>query len=192
MAQNSSTSKSRRRYFPKTLLTPSELRFRQQLCDAFPDLVVLSQVSMGALVDPPSHYYGETRERARRPYQAKIVDFVLWNPRTNEVACLVELDDASHDDRKEQDDARDAIVGQAGYRLLRVDVRALPPTAQLREQVLQARVPDLPLPEPKRRAAEAEEQPAADSGRSTGAGLKPVWLLLGVAVVLFALTKLLR
>jgi hypothetical protein len=146
------------------LLTTSEHKFFRQLCEALPEYEVIPQVCMGAIIEPPERYYGEVRERARRTYQAKMVDFTVWDASHNEIVCLVELDDASHDDRKEQDNARDAIVGQAGYRLARVDVRRLPSTTELRERVLRAKVPDIPLPEPARRKQREDDSEVQSQG----------------------------
>lgn len=134
----------RRTYYPKTLLTESERPFFSELQKALPEYGVFPQVCMGALIDPPRHLRGEWRKRARYAYQSKIVDFVVWDAALSKVVCLVELDDPTHDKRKEEDAQRDAITAEAGYPTARFDVRKLPDQATLRQQVLSAKVPVKP------------------------------------------------
>ncbi len=128
-----------RQFFSRPLLTAAELKFFETLRRALPDFEVAPQVCMGALVAPPSHLYGEVKERARRRYQSKMIDFTVWDAKTGKVICLVELDDPSHDNRKEKDEERDAMTGEAGYATLRWDVRSLPTETTIREQVLACR-----------------------------------------------------
>lgn len=128
-----------RLFYPKPLLTGSERNFLNRLQDAVPEHFVFPQVCMGALIDPPGYFHGAQRARARVPYQSKMVDFVVYDGKKNEVVALVELDDYSHDDEQERDSQRDAITFAAGYATVRVDGRRLPSEAALRDMVVRAR-----------------------------------------------------
>lgn len=140
------------KYFRAPLMTRSERDFFQKLKAALPEYEIFPQVCMGALIQPPARLYGAWRRRARYAYQAKIVDFTVWDAADNRVICLVELDDPSHDRKKDQDDYRDSLTGEAGYATVRVDVRHPLSCDQLRERVLTAPAPDPPVfacePEP--------------------------------------------
>ena len=96
---------------PKKLLTEREQPMFFRLQQAFPDHVVLSQVAFSALLtakDLP------TRQRFNR----KVADFVLAT-KAFEVLAVIELNDASHRGREVHDSKRDAMLEQAGYRVLR-------------------------------------------------------------------------
>jgi hypothetical protein len=100
------------------LMSESEIRFYRVLQMAVPNELVLPQVGMAALVRPR---YADADSRfvpAFRTISQRRIDFVVCNRDSMEVRCLVELDDSSHDARRDQ--ARDAITAQAGYRTVRV------------------------------------------------------------------------
>ena len=99
-------------------MSESEIRFYRVLQMAVPNELVLPQVGMAALVRPR---YADADSRfvpAFRTISQRRIDFVVCNRDSMEVRCLVELDDSSHDARRDQ--ARDAITAQAGYRTVRV------------------------------------------------------------------------
>lgn len=118
----------------KALLTPNEQEFMGRLQRALPEYHIMAQVSMGALmdVDPRS---SETPERDRYQFANKIVDFVVCTKK-KEVLALVELDDRTHDTKKEADAQRDALTGCAGYTTLRWDSRKKPSVEEIRKAVL--------------------------------------------------------
>jgi hypothetical protein len=128
-----------RMHYPKPLLSGSERNFLDLLGEAVPEYRIFSQVCMGALIDPPGYFHGMQRVRARSAYASKIVDYVVYDTSANKVVCLVELDDYSHDNKKEEDAARDAMVAEAGYVTVRADGRWLPSQGALRKSVLEAR-----------------------------------------------------
>ena len=128
-----------RMHYPKPLLSGSERNFLDVLGEAVPEYRIFSQVCMGALIDPPGYYHGIQRVQARKAYASKIVDYVVYDTAANKVVCLVELDDYSHDNKKEEDAARDAMAAEAGYVTVRADGRWLPSQAALRKSVLEAR-----------------------------------------------------
>lgn len=100
------------------LMSDSEIRFYRVLQMAVPNELVFPQVGMAALVRP--RYTGADSRfvSAFRTISQKRIDFVVCNRGSMEVRCLVELDDSSHDARRDQ--VRDAITAQAGYRTIRV------------------------------------------------------------------------
>jgi len=92
-------------------LTAPEQKMYFRLRDALPDLVVLAQVSFGALLTARS-------KGVRNTFSQKVADFVICDRAFNVVA-VIELDDRSHDGRAGADQARDALLEGAGYRVLR-------------------------------------------------------------------------
>jgi len=100
------------------LMSESEIRFFRVLQMAAPNDLVFPQVGMSAVVRPS--YAGADRRflPAFRSISQKRIDFVVCNRDSLEVRCLVELDDRSHDARR--DELRDAITAKAGYRTVRV------------------------------------------------------------------------
>lgn len=92
-------------------LTKHEQAMFFRLQEALPNLVVLSQVSFGALL--------KARARAtRNTFDRKRADFVICD-RSLKVVAVIELDDSSHEGREKEDADRDALLTQAGYRVLR-------------------------------------------------------------------------
>ena len=84
-----------------------------RLTQSLPDFVVLAQVSFGALLTAKTY-------AARNRFDRKIADFVICD-KAFQVIAVVELDDASHKGKRAQDSDRDALLIQAGYRVLRYD-----------------------------------------------------------------------
>lgn len=118
----------------KALLTPNEKEFMGRLQRAVPELHVMAQVSMGALMDiaPGS---SPTPEKDRWRFANKIVDFVICHTRSREVIALVELDDRTHDNKKDADAHRDALTAMAGYPTLRWDSRRKPSEKEIRAAI---------------------------------------------------------
>lgn len=82
-----------------------------RLKQALPTTTVSAQVSFGALLAAKSR---ATRNR----FDRKIADFVICD-HAYQVLAVVELDDASHRSKTSADSARDLLLTQAGYRVLR-------------------------------------------------------------------------
>jgi hypothetical protein len=100
------------------LMTESEIRFFRVLQMAVPNDLVFPQVGMAAVVRP-NYAGGDPRFLpALRTISQKRIDFVVCNRDSMDVRCLVELDDSSHEARRDQ--LRDAITSKAGYRTVRV------------------------------------------------------------------------
>lgn len=110
----------------KRLLTGNETEFLGRLRRALPGHEVLPQVAMGALLEvnlPETHpeYW-----RLRQAFAQKIVDYVVCRPKSLEVVAVVELDDRTHDSKRDKDSARDAMLAGVGIRTFRWDSRAKP------------------------------------------------------------------
>ena len=95
----------------RQLLSQREQAMHHRLLQALPERVVLAQVSFGALLT--------ARARAvRNTFDRKIVDFVVCD-KAFQVLAVIELDDASHRGKAAKDSARDRLLVQAGYRVVR-------------------------------------------------------------------------
>jgi hypothetical protein len=92
-------------------LTRTEQSMYFRLQGALPDLIVLSQVSFGALLTARTW-------AARNTFNRKRADFVICE-KSFKVVAIVELDDSSHDGNEARDEQRDAQLINAGYRVLR-------------------------------------------------------------------------
>lgn len=96
-----------------------------RLRDTFPEHVVLAQVAFSALLTA-------RHRRTRNTFDRKVADFVLCT-KAFEVLAVIELDDLSHRDRMEQDAARDLLLTNAGYSVLRF--KQVPDPDELRAKV---------------------------------------------------------
>jgi very-short-patch-repair endonuclease len=96
---------------PKALMTEREQAMYNRLVQALPELVVLAQVSFSALLTARSY-------AARNTFDRKVADFVVCD-KAFRVLAVVELDDSSHRGREKEDGARDVLLVNAGYRVLR-------------------------------------------------------------------------
>jgi very-short-patch-repair endonuclease len=92
-------------------LTAREQAMYNRLVQTLPDLVVLPQVSFGALLT------ARTRA-ARSSFSRKIADFVVCD-RAFKVVAVIELGDKSRKGQSQEDSERDVLLMEAGYRVLR-------------------------------------------------------------------------
>lgn len=92
-------------------LTAREQAMYNRLVETLPDLVVLPQVSFGALLT------ARTRA-ARSSFSRKIADFVVCD-RAFKVVAVIELGDKNRKSKSPGDSERDALLVEAGYRVLR-------------------------------------------------------------------------
>ena len=98
-------------YFSKRVITKFESKMFFRLKEAFPEHHVLAQVAFSALI---THHNIKVRAKFNR----KVTDFVLLD-NSLEVIAIIELDDPSHIGKEAQDAARDEMLHEAGYRVLR-------------------------------------------------------------------------
>lgn len=95
----------------KRLMTQREEAMYNRLTDSLPDKRILAQVSLGALLS--------ARTRAtRNSFDRKIADFVVCD-KALQVIAVIELDDESHKSKEDKDKARDSLLTNAGYRVIR-------------------------------------------------------------------------
>lgn len=102
------TGEKPRRRWP---LTKNEAAMYHRLVQSLPDHVVFAQVSFGALLTARSR---ATRNR----FDRKVADFVVCD-KALQVLAIIELDDKSHRGREFKDAARDKLLQDAGYRVIR-------------------------------------------------------------------------
>lgn len=107
----------------KQFLSEREQAMHNRLSQALPGLVILAQVSFGALLTAKAY-------AVRNTFDRKTADFVVCD-KAFQVLAVIELDDASHRGKAARDSARDAMLMQAGYRVLRYP--HIPDIAQVRD-----------------------------------------------------------
>jgi len=95
----------------KRLLTQREEAMYNRLSSSLPESKILAQVSFGALLSAKSR-------ATRNGFDRKIADFVVCD-KSLQVQAVIELDDDSHKKKTEEDAARDALLTNAGYRVIR-------------------------------------------------------------------------
>jgi Protein of unknown function (DUF2726) len=120
-------SKRKGSFGRKSAMSRNEQAMYWRLIEALPppEYVVFGQVSLGALLT--------AKEGASRySFSQKRADFVAFD-KSFKVAAVIELDDASHDGREDQDGRRDEMLAQAGYKVLRY--RGIPQREQLKRDV---------------------------------------------------------
>jgi hypothetical protein len=118
-------------YKSKPLLSENEKEFFLRLSQALPDCYVLTQVGLGALLQPNVKNNNQEYYRARGTYSQKIADYVICDNEMS-VLAVVELDDRTH--RKDKDAKRDAMLEQAGYKVIRWDSKNKPTAEEIRQR----------------------------------------------------------
>ena len=118
--------KTKKKFYPKRVITPYECRMYVRLKEAFPQYHVLAQVAFSALIT--SHNL-----KIRNKFNRKVTDFVLLNE-SLQVLVIIELDDPTHLYKVEEDKFRDHMLHEAGYRVLRYT--EIPNVRQLHKDIL--------------------------------------------------------
>ena len=103
--------RTKKKFYPKRIITAYECRMYVRLKEAFPQYHVLAQVAFSALIT--SHNL-----KIRNQFNRKVTDFVLLNE-SLQVLVIIELDDPTHLYKVEEDKFRDHMLHEAGYRVLR-------------------------------------------------------------------------
>jgi hypothetical protein len=125
--------RSRRpRYRRQPVMTANEREFYGRLAAACPDCQIWPQVPILALVRPDAKTGTRAFWLAFRAVSNTRVDWVI--ARDMEVLAIVELDDRSHDPRK--DARRDQVLRSCGYRVVRFSSHRRPTPQQIRDAVL--------------------------------------------------------
>lgn len=108
------------------LLSQHEKTMFGEIRQAVPECQIFVQVALSAILWTKSQ---ATRNRFNR----LIADYVITDNNFN-ILAVIELDDKSHDNRQEKDAERDAMLREAGYKVLRY--RYMPSKEQLRKDIL--------------------------------------------------------
>lgn len=123
------------RYKSKPLLTANEKEFFLRLKRALPNHIILTQVSMGQVMQPavsrqtkPNKDKSESYMSIRGTFAQKSIDYVVCNEEL-EIVAIVELDDKTHSSDK--DGKRDAMLEEAGYKILRFNSKKKPTEAEI-------------------------------------------------------------
>lgn len=149
-------------YKAKPLLTKPEQVVYGKLRLAFPDLVLLVQVSLAQAVDIKAQ--GQARGRWFGKVSAKSLDFVLCRQDFSIVAAI-ELDDKTHDTdiQKQRDSDKDRVLAAAKIPLLRWRAGRVPSMEDMRDLVTAA---------VQKSTAGGKKSPAAATSPAAPAGAK--------------------
>ncbi len=107
----------------KKLMTDNETEFFLRLTKALPDYYVFPQVAFTALLKTKGYMPFKDWSALRNKFNRLVADYVICDRTALQVEAVVELDDSTHDRKKEKDAARDAMLQAAGYRTERFRLR---------------------------------------------------------------------
>jgi Protein of unknown function (DUF2726) len=119
------------RYRRHSIMTENEREFYGRLLAACPDCQIWPQVPILALVRPDAKEDSRAFWMAFKRISNTRVDWVIV--RDMEVLAVVELDDRSHDARR--DAQRDKVLTSCGYRVIRFHSGRRPDPRQIQEAV---------------------------------------------------------
>jgi len=114
-------------YKARRVLSAPEAVLFLRLQQALPNHFILAQVSMHRVLTATSG-----GKAAFNSIAQKAIDFVVCR-KDFSVACVIELDDASH--RKDRDIARDGLLSGANITTVRFDVKAIPSVGDIGQQL---------------------------------------------------------
>ncbi|WP_218955854.1 DUF2726 domain-containing protein [Acinetobacter sp. YH12054] len=103
--------RSKQKFFPRRVITAFESKMFHRLNEAFPNYHILAQVAFSALITNQNY-------KIRNRFNRKVTDFVILD-QTYNVLVIIELDDRSHIGKEQEDAERDAMLEEAGYRVIR-------------------------------------------------------------------------
>lgn len=115
--------------FLKRPLTSPEQAFYWRLLKAFPDKLILPQVSFSRFLYAKGKSKKANFSKFSRVRQ-KVADYVICDKAFN-VLGIIELDDTSHN--LEKDRQRDNFLNEAGIRVFRFNVAQIPDTEKLQK-----------------------------------------------------------
>jgi len=117
---------SKKQFLAKPVITAFEKRMFIRLKEVLPQQHILAQVAFSALITSDDY-------KIRQKFNRKVTDFVVLNTQF-EVIAIIELDDPTHLYKEEEDRQRDAMLKEAGYRIIRYT--EIPTIRQLRKDIL--------------------------------------------------------
>ena len=118
----------------KPMLSPNEIEFLNRLESAAPEIRFCPQVAMGAILNPNVTRQDKSYMSLRGKFAQKIIDFVAQDRKDGSIIAIIELDDRTHD--QEKDEKRDAMLASAGYKIVRWHSKSKPDAAAIRKQLL--------------------------------------------------------
>lgn len=95
----------------KRIITMNEQPTFMKLKEALPEHIILAQVAFSAFMTAQGY-------ATRNLFNRKVADFVVLDKAFNIVA-IVELDDSSHKGKEKFDEERDALIHEAGFKVIR-------------------------------------------------------------------------
>ena len=95
----------------KRIITMNEQPTFMKLKEALPEHIILAQVAFSAFMTAQGY-------TTRNLFNRKVADFVVLDKAFNIVA-IVELDDSSHKGKEKFDAERDALIHEAGFKVIR-------------------------------------------------------------------------
>ncbi|MDO7540425.1 DUF2726 domain-containing protein [Acinetobacter nosocomialis] len=95
----------------KPIITMNEQPTFMKLKEALPEHIILAQVAFSAFMTAQGY-------ATRNLFNRKVADFVVLDKAFNIVA-IVELDDSSHKGKEQFDAERDALIHEAGFKVIR-------------------------------------------------------------------------
>lgn len=95
----------------KRIITMNEQPTFMKLKEALPEHIILAQVAFSAFMTAQGY-------ATRNLFNRKVADFVVLDKAFNIVA-IVELDDSSHKGKEKFDTERDALIHEAGFKVIR-------------------------------------------------------------------------
>lgn len=152
----------------KIILTDNEREFFFRLKRALPDFHIFPQVAASAILQVSSAVSKSEHYSLFGTFSQKRVDYVVCEQESLAVIAIIELDDRTHDAKKDQ--KRDALFKEAGYQVIRFESRRKPSEKQVADFF--ARLVGLPTfpPAPELRvvladAPEEEETPLLNAAQ---------------------------
>lgn len=119
--QRGGLGRSKPKVRAKIFLTKAEREALQHIETALPWCRIHSQVAMGAIVQPANNLSPSNFHRERGRFSQKIIDFVAEDRATGKIVVLIELDDRTHQIKR--DAVRDRITRTAGYHTIRLKLK---------------------------------------------------------------------
>ena len=108
---------------PKPIMTNAELKFFHILTVALHDCYVFPQVATHSILScyHQNHSY---KTKAFNKFKSTSIDYVICDKSFN-ILAVIELDDKTHEHKKDKDDIRDAMLCRAGYQIHRFNCKKI-------------------------------------------------------------------
>lgn len=113
-------------------MSAPEQQLYSHLVQALPSQLVFAQVALGQILFATG---GDKNENFSKFGQArqKVVDFLICS-KDFKMLSVIELDDSSHS--REKDSRRDAMLTEAGLKIIRWHVKKMPTTSEIQSALI--------------------------------------------------------